>query len=321
MSESTSGRYVVTKVPKTNPYLNQKPKSRTISNKPLHDFPEASTDDFTKSKAQSDLEDDNRSSSDDMVKSATLPAWKRLPSQSLSFGSAEILTVTECYQQLESPTFTSVRITGVVLHYMTHSDQTFSIVLGDPLEKLSPPAILQKPRRIPGAPQQVSNRSTNPLYSPTATTKRKFVKRPMASKHGSLLQRQQHGSGLNRSPPPVKRTPTQCMRDILSRKPSVWVVIDPQRIPATEACRLGDLFTVWGELKLASDSSNPPSVKKSYADMTSHSVEIEKRTVRRHLLNARIIRKSNGTNMRLQQTALLARRQHLQAQKRPEDMP
>jgi len=50
------------------------------------------------------------------TKSGDLAYWERLPSRNLSFGSAEILTVTECIQHARLYQDRSVRVTGLLHH-------------------------------------------------------------------------------------------------------------------------------------------------------------------------------------------------------------
>lgn len=88
--------------------------------------------------------------------SVNLPLWQRLPSASISFGSAEILTAAEAYQRLRNSSAVgqydnqSIRFTGVVVHRFVHADASISLVLGDALAALStrrrPTSILKRSR-------------------------------------------------------------------------------------------------------------------------------------------------------------------------------
>jgi hypothetical protein len=81
-----------------------------------------------------------------------IPVWHRLPSESITFGSAEIFTIPEVVERfremaalepshadddggnsLGRSNMTSVRVTGVVWHRHVHSDGSVSLVLRDPL--------------------------------------------------------------------------------------------------------------------------------------------------------------------------------------------
>ena len=74
--------------------------------------------------------------------SISLQPWQRLPSQNLSFGSAEILSVTECVQhaKLYHSHGRSIRCTGIIQQVVTHpttdkiqNSPCLSVRLSDPL--------------------------------------------------------------------------------------------------------------------------------------------------------------------------------------------
>jgi len=83
--------------------------------------------------------------------SVSLPPWQRLPSQNLSFGAAEILSVTECLQhaKLYHMHGRSIRCTGVIQEVLTHppkkdglvqNSPCLSVCLSDPLYHQHPSA-------------------------------------------------------------------------------------------------------------------------------------------------------------------------------------
>lgn len=92
--------------------------------------------------------------------SINLPLWQRLPSETISFGSAEILTVPELSQRFRSSVdgqySKSVRVTGVVRYRYVHADASISLVLGDPL------AVLNETRRKIHTPKQTLPNSLIP---------------------------------------------------------------------------------------------------------------------------------------------------------------
>ncbi|CAB9531778.1 expressed unknown protein [Seminavis robusta] len=75
-----------------------------------------------------------------MPMSVSLPIWKRLPSNMISFGAAEILTISEIGRHggLYSIANRPIRTTGVLRHRIHHGNSTeVSLVLEDPLAKLA----------------------------------------------------------------------------------------------------------------------------------------------------------------------------------------
>lgn len=71
--------------------------------------------------------------------SRSLPLWERLPSRNLSFGSAEMLSVTECIQHaaLYNAHGRSIRCTGVVEEIIINAPKTHSPVTSQQLPHLS----------------------------------------------------------------------------------------------------------------------------------------------------------------------------------------
>jgi hypothetical protein len=102
--------------------------------------------------------------------STSLPLWQRLPSETISFGAAEILTVPETIHRLlhdhpslpttaatMRPNNSSVRVTGVVQHRYVHGDGSVSLALIDPLAPLlmgkgAPMSQRHSRRRVPAMP-------------------------------------------------------------------------------------------------------------------------------------------------------------------------
>jgi hypothetical protein len=83
---------------------------------------------------QQDAGDDNNL----MAMSVPLPLWKRLPSNTISYESAEILTVSEVCRHGFLYSKRSIRTTGVLLHRHRHEETgEISLALQDPLCKLT----------------------------------------------------------------------------------------------------------------------------------------------------------------------------------------
>lgn len=74
-----------------------------------------------------------------------IPLWQRLPSRLLSFGPAEIMTVSEC---LQSHSFPSVRTTGIVVAQQVG----VCFLLRDPLVRAPRRSLLQR-RSTPSFPE------------------------------------------------------------------------------------------------------------------------------------------------------------------------
>lgn len=363
-SAGKSTTVLAAKVAVTNPYACKKAPP-PISLKPLHDtpapdFPDESETVTTALKTvstnpettctrnvqkQKDSESarDNKDSKTTSINDSTplieeikktqssvsLPQWQRLPSRSISFGSAEILTVPECYRHFKTYLGRSVRVTGTVLHRHVHDDCMISLVIGDPLEQLHRQSDLKR-RLSTGSGDSIANSGTP--KTPGTATKRKssqeetpaisssktkrFVKKTPSSNTNSLLQRQQHGGsnlvGVNQPLTAIKRTPLEAMVDCLSRKSNcVWIMVNPDHAPVHQ-CAVGDLMMIIGELRLMSSSSNGPKSTLFLASKISSST---KDTV--CYLEARILRNANGTNMKLYEEALSIRRRFLQKQSNP----
>lgn len=102
---------------------------------------------------------------------SSVPYHERLPSRTVTFTSAEILTVTELSHHLEFYANRSVRITGVLLH---HDVAGKFILLGDPLAGSRPRHGSSCDRSVAKNPYQKQRGVTplrNPAQSRTATSK------------------------------------------------------------------------------------------------------------------------------------------------------
>lgn len=108
--------------------------------------------------------------------SNNLPMWQRLPSQTITFGSAEILTIPEACQRLADASgnsaTSSIRITGVVANKHVHADGSVSLVLGDPLAPLrkAQSSILKRKRPLASKTPAGDAKTTEAITKTPATT-------------------------------------------------------------------------------------------------------------------------------------------------------
>ena len=204
--------------------------------------------------------------------SLELPLWKRLPSRTISFGSAEILSVLEFAKNTQTNTLpASVRLTGVLLQKHVHqsSDTTngltfVSLLLGDPLLRPSATKHRQgrtlaqttttKPSRSfmtsPRTTSSLGHRSTqrmNPQMSPIPAANRRqgggLWKRPRTS-----LTRTASTAASSTSVTSVERFAQQVYGSLTDATTScrVWVIANPDFVSLDE-CIVGDLVMVMGE--------------------------------------------------------------------------
>jgi hypothetical protein len=208
-----------------------------------------------------------------------------LPSQNLSFGSAEILTVSEL-SVLQCCSPRSVRVTGLLLHqlvYRVAKTDCLSLILGDPLlETLKPrptPARRQGPslRRVsfspPPPPSVAATCATESLENgendDAAQQRRRrvsFPSTPMArlgaKKTGSVIRpnpltssgpRRRLSSARN---VPCAMTPqlhrnvsspiNAALAGIANHQTVLWVRTPPELVTVASGYSVGDLITVFG---------------------------------------------------------------------------
>jgi hypothetical protein len=206
-------------------------------------------------------------------------AIDRLPSRNVSFGSAEILTVSELQKHAPLYLDLSVRITGVVLHRHVATDGNVCLILKDPSMQQQRS---EAPRSILKTPGGIKKRRR----SGVGTTPR-FVtgKRPLSS--------------LKKAPPPPN--PVEAMLNSLMTQSTVLIYAVSKQMPVNEAC-VNDLIMIIGEVKTAPVPALEDILEKWNAK-SSDTVNL--------FVYARILRNVNGTDMRLHDEALRMRRQHL----------
>jgi len=204
-------------------------------------------------------------------------AVERLPSRYVSFGSAEILTVSELHKHAVVYADNSVRITGVVVQRHVASDGNVCLVMKDPsihkTTKAAPRSILKTPGG--GIKRRLSGSST-----PRFVTR----KRPLSS--------------LKKPSPPVN--PLESIVSSLVEQQTVLVYAVSKQMPVNDAA-VGDLVMIIGEVRTLPVDAVQPILEKWN----------EKTSSMQHFLHARILRNVNGTDMRLHDEALRMRRQHL----------
>ncbi|CAB9515690.1 hypothetical protein SEMRO_731_G194360.1 [Seminavis robusta] len=150
---------------RVNPYATKKTAPPELFQKPLEDYDdfivEKEVDDWKQSSAAMPTNNTTNNTTNNnnttttnnnnnnhhpedtdvaMPMSVSLPIWKRLPSNMISFGAAEILTISEIGRHggLYSNANRPIRTTGVLRHRIHHGNSTeVSLVLEDPLAKLA----------------------------------------------------------------------------------------------------------------------------------------------------------------------------------------
>jgi hypothetical protein len=203
----------------------------------------------------------------------------RLPSRTVSFQSAEHLSVMELHSHRHYYQDRSVRIAGIILHrHIVESDASICFVLGDALEAARPKG--RRSNQTPNTPQgrgkgvtmdpQIGttphsskreiktlgpaktplNRTT--LYDKTPHSslsgKRKLIHVPRSSGSNSLLSRSKRRLSFS--------TPTESALRCLISQPTFLVIVDPLQHPHAADCGVGDNVMVIGEVVLH-DSNNP----------------------------------------------------------------
>lgn len=155
--------------------------------------------------------------------SISLPVWHRLPSASLSFGSAEILTMPQACA-IREPCGQSIRVTGIVVHRSVTDSSGVNLVLGDPVRRASSilkPSAKQKPKK-----------TASVLFDKTKTKKlvfRKKTERRLSFASGCL----------------AKVDPAVQLENALRLDNRLWVSAPPETV-----LQLQDAVTVIGEMEL-----------------------------------------------------------------------
>jgi hypothetical protein len=218
--------------------------------------------------------------------SISLPLWQRLPSETISFGSAEILTVPEICQRFRNNSIDgqpgkSIRVTGVLVHRYVHADASISLVLRDPLANLNetrrPSSILKRPRpsssrstaakaqpitpavRIIAPATTKTPGTTLPLATTTTTGKRpqqsilfNKAKTPvLVYKKQNTERRLSFAAGLKQAPDLLKRPPTvtnplDVLANSIKGSSCIWIVVAN---PLTVQLAVNDLVMVIGEVQ------------------------------------------------------------------------
>ena len=206
-------------------------------------------------------------------------AVDRLPSQNVSFGSAEILTVSELQKHAHLYVNRSVRITGVVLHRHVANDGNVCLVLNDPsLQKSTAKAPPRSILKTPGG----------------------GIKRRLSGSVPRFVTRKRPLSSLKKPPPPPPVNAIDSIVTSLMEQSSVLAYAVSKQMPVNDVA-VGDLVMIIGEVKTAPVDAVQSIIEKwNEKTMTTNS-----------FLYARILRNVNGTDMRLHDEALRMRRLHL----------
>jgi hypothetical protein len=210
------------------------------------------------------------------VSSTYTPYWERMPSRSLSFGSAEILTVTECLEHAALYHNLSVRVTGLVhrrsfLPGWGPADVIVQLELKDPLQRPTSsnsrssslsrgrlsrlPAIRRSSGGIPRTPTSSTTASTNRLSTSSVQLSDTVQnrKRPwFATSSNSKITSSRRRSSLKEATPvnsdgntrfqPLKATPCGQIKGSVLK-----VLVDP-RLPQLNAIVVGSFVTVIGTI-------------------------------------------------------------------------
>jgi hypothetical protein len=267
--------------------------------------------------------------------------WERMPSRTLTFGPAEILTVTECIQHAALYIDRSVRVTGLLHHRRFlagngENDVVVQLELRDPLQSQpgQPPELQSKPRtslsarrkssglftRSLSLPNNNSNQHSAPsvqmskLTASSATTSSSSKKRPkpwfansnkVQTTSDSLLRRSLAPEGLLRNRP--KKT-----IGILK------VLVDPS-MPQLGAATVGSVIMVMGTIIKAEenvDAGAPVEAEIVSVTPRNHSLALLKPPPPpsiQYKVEARIVSvlPKVGADMALFSTALHVRRKAL----------
>lgn len=211
---------------------------------------------------------------------------------------AEIRTVSE-YQNLQPIQGQFYRLTGKLVHKTVHSPTCISLVLEDPLQATPRRAVSRK-RRVSfplSGQRNVSYRTPSAVKS---TPKYLGGKTPTTViRRNSLLRKTPPLSSKQAATPP----PSALENLIEALKERVWVVV--RHIPLNDIT-VGDLIMVLGSTQVINSDRTFTSDKDS--DLLREVTRCSERT---YYLNARIVRSAVGTDMKLYQQALMARRAYL----------
>ncbi|GAX16361.1 hypothetical protein FisN_27Lh074 [Fistulifera solaris] len=204
---------------------------------------------------------------------------------------AEIQTITE-YYNLQPKHGQYYRITGKLVHKAVHSPTCISLVLEDPLKSQSQP---DRKRRV-------SFPVSGPRYSRTlgssvdpSTPKYLGGKAP-----ASVIRRK---SSLLRKTPVAAPPPSALESLVVALKGRVWVIV--RHIPINNIT-VGDLIMVLGSTHVLTETALTSEEDGEFLR------DVQQRcNGQTYFLQARIVRSAVGTDMKLYEQALMARRAYL----------
>ena len=215
---------------------------------------------------------------------------------------AEIRTISE-YQNIMQPTQGQFyRLTGKLVHKTVHSPTCISLVLEDPLQAL--PQASRKRRVSFPLTGQRSVTCKTPASVESSTPKYLGGKAP-----ASIIRRK---SLLRKTPQlavPTVTTPASPLDPLIDAlKGRVWVMV--RHIPLNNIT-IGDLVMVLGSTQVIDRDNAVLSLAKEEDEVVR---EVQSRGLERTcFLQARIVRSAVGTDMKLYQQALMARRAYLES--------
>jgi hypothetical protein len=275
----------------SNPYASQKKEAPSLP----PNLPTTPRDLFLAHLPSSVTQLDKETTSDKSVSdSATrsnnadndVPWAQRLLSSQVPM-FAEIQTVTE-YYNLQPKHGQFYRITGKLVHKTVHSPTCVSLVLEDPLT--SPPT---RKRRVsfPMGPRS----SRTPGNNADPSTPKYLGGKASASvirRKSSLLRKT-----------PVAAPPSALDSLVTALKGRVWVIV--RHIPINNIT-VGDLVMIMGSTQILTETTFLNEEDGEFVR------DVQQRcTERTHFLQARIVRSAAGTDMKLYEQALKARRTYM----------
>jgi hypothetical protein len=252
-----------------------------------------------------------------------------LPSQNLSFGSAEILTVSEL-NVLQCCSPRSVRVTGLLLHqlvYRVAKTDCLSLILGDPLLETFPrPTPVHRHngpslRRVSFSPPPATTESLNGETNNDATQQQRrrvsFPSTPMArlgaKKTGSVIRPNPlTSSGPRRRLSATRNVPASitpqlhrhtsppinaALAGIANHQTVLWVRTPPELVTVASGYSVGDLITVFGTVYSWVDPPESRDTDTSTLAVNAGENEAQERNDVDQLI-AKAIRQARATNNR-----------------------
>jgi hypothetical protein len=267
---------------------------------------------------------------------------KRLPSRTVSFQSAEHLSVSELRIHQEFYRDRSVRVSGVILHrYIVETDASVCFVLGDVQEDSKPKFRIHN--MTPSKNELISSSPTSSCVTPTTPAKPALktlgpAKTPIhrrnmlgertplnsltsLSSKRKVIHVSRTPGGDSSSLPLSKRrlsfsTSAENAIIQLSSEQTFLVIVNPLNHPQVSDCGVGDAVMVLGEVApynpIRGCNRAESFLSTYYSHLQRNNVARNEKTISDlFYLIPRVLRNINGTNIKLQYEATLLRRLHV----------